>query len=124
LSREPLYLRLKSDDCIKKLFNVFEDESFEEITDYDVAFRTDRKPDDPLIIEVNRDDTSLTLDKRLGVLFESDECLDIFLDDYYFMMEEYYGVPMPIRKFKEKVVHYEEGEYDELDGETKEEQKA
>jgi hypothetical protein len=83
-------------DGVQNLYRVYEDGSFSEINE--VLLRVDTVLKDPLQIEINAEESSLTINHSWGILFEDDLALDLFLEELYFVMEEINEVPKKLRE--------------------------
>jgi len=79
----------------EKLFKVFPDGSFE---DAEILYiRIDQVLTKPLGILVNDQEWSVTINDEMGILFSDEFAVEEFLDEIFFVMEEFNGIEKALR---------------------------
>lgn len=86
---------VRTDAYRMKLFEVRPDNSFFERDT--LLIRIDGVLKNPLTIKVNPDEWSLTINDLYGILFKDEFALEEFLEEIFFVMEEFHGITGPQR---------------------------
>lgn len=95
-SENPVFFTVVVDGVLKeKLFKVFPDGSFKDV---DILYiRIDQVMKKPLSILVNDQEWSVTINEEMGILFVDEFATEEFLDEIFFVMEEYNGIDVKLR---------------------------
>lgn len=127
---EKIYYTIHPEEgYIQRLFQVHSDGGFDEVGQ--LFIRIDNVISSPLRIDVNSDEWSITINDKMGILFQDEFACKIFMDEIFYIMEGLNEVPeeyrttssdkviMDIRK-ELQYMEDDDGEFD--DSEISEEQ--
>lgn len=92
---EQLFYFITTDEFLTNIFLVYDDGSFTEIKQ--VNLRYDETLEKPLDIEINAQENSLIINNIYGFLFVDRFYLDAFLDELFFILEEYLEIDLKDR---------------------------
>lgn len=92
---EQLFYFITTGEFLTNIYLVFSDGSFTEIKQ--VNLRYDDTLENPLRIEINSQENSIIINEQYGFLFVDRFYLDAFLDELFFILEEYLEVDLKDR---------------------------
>jgi len=75
---------------IRKLYSVHEDRTFTEVET--LLFVLDGALENPYSVSINEKESSIVINDSYGILFEDDLSMEIFMEEFFFLMEELNGV--------------------------------
>jgi len=96
------YCIYTQDRYILNIFKVYEDGSFD--TAEQSLIRLDNAIEDPIEIDINRKEWSITINQEVGIWFADEFSINVFLDELFFALESVLEIPDEERTTSKKRV--------------------